>query len=286
MLVVIGDLVEDVVAWRGAGATGRLEVGTDNAARITRSRGGSGANVAAAAARRMPTRFIGRVGADALGEELTRALAAADVDVRAQREGVTGTIVVLVDGDGERTFVTDRGAAAELGPIDPAWLAGADALHLPLYGLVEPGSRAACLAAAALVREAGGFVSVDLSSTAAIRDIGATTLHELLRELRAAVVLANAAEAGAAALDAFPAAPDVALVIKRGAEPVQLRVGGRLASVPVPRIDAVRDTTGAGDAFAAGYLAARIAGHDHEACAAEGIALASRALRLPGAALG
>lgn len=292
MLIVIGDLVEDVVAWRAGTAAGAevsagtgLEAATDNAARITRSRGGSGANVAAAAARVVPTRFIGRVGADARGDWLVETLAEAGVEVRVQRGGTSGTVIVLVDADGERTFVTDRGAAADLEPIEADWLDGVECLHLPLYGLVDAGSRGACVAAAAEARRRGALVSVDLSSVAAIRAVGVTGLHALLAELHAEVVLANAAEAQCAALDAFTPAAGVAVVIKHGADPVELRLDGRRVELPVPPIADVRDTTGAGDAFAAGYLAARIAGRSHEECASAGVALASRALGLPGAAL-
>ena len=130
MLAVAGDLVEDVVVW----ATEPLRAATDTAARVFRARGGSGANVAALAAPLVPTRFIGRVGADAAGAGLADDLAAAGVDVRVQRAGRTGTVVLLVDAEGERTMFPDRGASAELADVDPAWLDGVAWLHLPAYG--------------------------------------------------------------------------------------------------------------------------------------------------------
>ena len=83
---------------------------TDNPAVIHRTRGGSAANVAAFARRgtAVPARFIGCVGADPAGDMLCAELAGRGVDVRVQRRGRTGTIVVLVDGDGERTMYPDR----------------------------------------------------------------------------------------------------------------------------------------------------------------------------------
>src|SRR5688572_24603757 len=113
-VTVIGDLLEDVVVW----VAGAPVEGTDNPATIRRSRGGSGANVAAAAAAAgAAARFVGRVGVDGAGDALVAQLAAAGVDVRVQRGGRTGCVVVLVDGAGERTMFPDRAAAAELGPI-------------------------------------------------------------------------------------------------------------------------------------------------------------------------
>jgi sugar/nucleoside kinase (ribokinase family) len=104
---VVGDLVEDVVVW----PDGPVRTGTDTPARVFHSRGGSAANVAVAAAPLVPTRWLGCVGPDPLGDRLLGELQAAGIDVRAQRRGRTGTIVVLVDPDGERTFLPDRGAA-------------------------------------------------------------------------------------------------------------------------------------------------------------------------------
>ena len=134
MLVAVGDLVEDVVVWpaglaagqAGGQAAGPARHGTDNPAVIHRTRGGSAANVAAfaraAAPAAVPARFIGCVGADPAGDVLCAELAGRGVDVRVQRRGRTGTIVVLVDGDGERTMYPDRAAAAELTEV-PAFLA-------------------------------------------------------------------------------------------------------------------------------------------------------------------
>src|SRR5580704_10603581 len=113
VLVAVGDLVEDIVVW----AAGPARHATDNAAVIRRTRGGSAANVAAFASALMPARFIGCVGADPVGEVLTSELTGRGVDVRVQRRGQTGTIVVLVDSAGERTMYPDRVAAADLNEV-------------------------------------------------------------------------------------------------------------------------------------------------------------------------
>lgn len=279
MLTVIGDLLADIVVL-GAWA---LERGTDNPVTITHTRGGSAANVAAAAAPATSVRFIGRVGSDAEGEALVHDLERSGAEVRVQRAGRTGSIVILVDESAERTMLTDRGAAAELGPIDPGWLEGTRWLHLPLYGFSDALSRAALLAASAWARERHVPLSLDVSSVATMRALGREALSDLLLRLSPAVVFANAEEA--VLLDAS----DVALpgrtvfVVKRGAEPVQLRQDRGLEEVPVDRVDGVLDSTGAGDAFAAGYIVAALRGDEPAACAASGCAFAREALLRPGA---
>ena len=277
MLVVIGDLVADLIVLGGAA----LVRGTDNPAEVRLTRGGSAANVAAAAAPRHPSRFIGRVGDDTLGHALVGELVAAAVDVKVQRGGRTGSIVVLVDTVGERTMITDRGAAAELGPIDPEWLAGADWVHLPLYGFASTRSRRAVTDAAARAAADGARVSLDLSSVATMRELGGAELRRIIAEVRPDVVFANEEEARAAS--ELHVAPEGVSVIKRGPEPVLVGVQGRTAAVPVDRVDDVLDSTGAGDAFAAGYIVAALSGADPHESARAGSVLAMSALRRPGA---
>ncbi|WP_243074731.1 carbohydrate kinase family protein [Microbacterium sp. SS28] len=278
-LTVIGDLIADVVV---LGAT-TLEIGTDNPAVITHVRGGSAANVAAAAARSTSVRFIGRIGTDAEGEALAHELAEAGVEVRVQRAGRTGSIVILVDDAAERTMLTDRGAAAELGEIDPAWLEGTSWLHVPLYGFAEPGSAAALRAAATRVRASGAPVSLDLSSVASMRAHGRDELRGILSALSPTVVFANADEARLLDELDVHVAGDVVLVVKRGGDPVLVRSDGAVTEVPVERVSDALDSTGAGDAFAAGYLSAALEGGTPAESAKAGAALAKEALRRPGA---
>ena len=95
-------------------------------------------------------------------------------------------------------MITDRGAAAELEPIDPSWLADAEWVHLPLYGFAAPASRAALLDAARTLAERGVPVSLDLSSVATMRELGADILAAVIADVRPAVVFANADEAALA----------------------------------------------------------------------------------------
>ncbi len=278
-LAVVGDLVEDVVVW----PTGPFARGSDTPARVFRARGGSAANVAVAAAPLVATRFLGCVGADALGRQLVAELAAAGVDVRVQRRGRTGTIVVLVDVDGERTFLPDRGAAAELHPVAEAELDDVAVLHVPAYGLHEgrtAGSVRALLDAAA---RRGVEVSLDASSWAVLRAIGVGAFRALVEQVRPVALFVNADEARELDLDRTPL-HGVTVVRKDGASPTTvLGADGSRLVVPVDPVEGVRDSTGAGDAFAAGWLSARMEGLEPRARVERGHALARLVLSSPGA---
>lgn len=283
MLCVVGDLVEDVIV-RPLVAFARRD--TDNPSVVDRRRGGSAANVAAAAAALgAEVRFVGRVGDDALGDVLVAELAAAGVDVVVQRAGRTGTIVIVVEPGGVRTMYPDRGAAAEMGPIGAAAATDVTWFHLPAYTWCTepPGHHADALLAAARAK-AAVRVSVDLSSVALLEDVGAAGVTERLRCVRPDVVLATMAEW--AVVDPMDIGGAV-VVIKDGPRPVEIRhADGHREQVLVEAVGEVVDPTGAGDVFAAGYVVAAMSGCAPVDAARAGIAAAARTLGRVGASLG
>lgn len=282
VLVVVGDLLEDVVVW----ATEPIRAATDSAAQVFRARGGSAANVAAHAAARTPTRFIGRVGDDGAGRTLEAALAASGVEVRVQRDGRTGAVVLIVAPDGERTMFPDRAAAAELHGVDPGWLDGITWLHVPSYGLEHEPMRGEVRRLVGLARERGARVSVDASSTGLLDGLGVERVLGWYAELRPDVLFANETEAQLLGVaGGGPVAASVArrLVVKHGPEPTEVFDDGVLvARVPVAPVEGVRDLTGAGDAFAAGYVAAAIGGADATAACFAGHEAAASVIASPG----
>jgi len=279
VLVTVGDLVEDIVVWSG----GPPRYATDNPAAVHRGRGGSAANVAAFASSLMRSRFIGCVGADPVADVLTAELAGHGVDVRVQRRGRTGTIVVLVDQHGERTMYPDRAAAAELTAVPPGWLESAAVLHAPSYCFAAEPAAGAVAGLIADARRAGVPVSLDASSTGLIEDYGLARYRRLVESVRPEVFFANAREARLLDVAGAPFAATTT-VVKDGPRPaVVTSPGGRPRAVPAPAAPRPRDSTGAGDAFAAGFLAAWAGGAAPQEAVAAGHQLARSVLFSPGA---
>lgn len=248
MVCALGDLLLDVVVRLDA----PIAADTDTYGRTRVAPGGQAANVASwVAALGGRSRFVGKRARDAAGRMLTGELRRLGVDVVGPEvaDG-TGTVVSLADPDGRRSMLTDRGVAPELaaGEIDPEWYAGSETLHLPSYSLVRAPVRDAALRSASLAREAGARVSVDLSGTSAIAELGLGPFRQLLDDLRPEVVFGNEDEVGLVGrIDAE------VVVEKRGARGCVVR-RGRDEHVYAADPTELVDTTGAGDAFAAGFL--------------------------------
>ncbi len=262
-VAVLGDLVLDVVL----AADRPIQSGTDVPGRVSLRHGGSAATVARWLARLgVRTTLICAVGRDPIGRSLIESLRAAGVTVWATRSPSTrtGRIGVLVTADGERSFVADRGAADTLGPEDvrPAWFDKVDLLHLPAYSLLGEPLGGAGRRAIELARAVGALVAVDVASIGPLLASGRRAALATLSDTRADLLFATEAEARALAGDGvserlLELAPIV--VLKRGAAGASILVGG---GGPAQRYDVATrpfvatDTTGAGDAFDAGFIAA------------------------------
>jgi sugar/nucleoside kinase (ribokinase family) len=284
VIATLGDLIGDIVVWASEG----FHPGTDTPARIVHTRGGSAANVAgAAAASGAPARFIGCVGDDDLGERLVHDLSAAGVEVRVQRAGRTGSLVAVVGRDGERSFFTDRGASVSLDRFDRTWLDGCRALHVPAYSL--DGEPIATTASAAIdAAHAGGLlVTIDCSSTSLIERMGVEAFRHLLERLAPTVVFANRDEARLIDIGSERPAPGtVTTVVRQGGELTWVvSADGTTDVVPVPPVPGVLDTTGAGDAFAAGFLVATLRGASPVDATRQGHRVAALVLTSPGATI-
>jgi len=237
---VLGDAHLDVVVQ----VSGPVAEETDTPAQTLVGVGGQAANVAAwIAGLGGRARLIAAQAADPaarlVGDELTRR----GVDLRGPvLDGRTGVVVSLSDAGRARSMLTDRGVGPALSrdDLDPSWLDGCGWLHLPAYSLVSWPVRGAALAAAERVPHR----SLDLSSTAAISDFGVAGFRALAATLRPDVVFGTEAETSLVG----PIA-GARQVVKLGPRGVRTEDGERPAWPAEPV-----DSTGAGDAFAAGYL--------------------------------
>jgi sugar/nucleoside kinase (ribokinase family) len=244
LVCTLGDLTLDLIVR----LAGPMAIGGDTDAEIRLGPGGQAANVAAWTAELgAAARFIGKTGADDAGELVRSKLSAYGVEIVGPIEGRNGSICSLVSLEGERSMAADRGAARELRAeeVDPAWLEGCDHLHVSGYALLVEPVRSAALRAGGLARTEGARISVDLASWSAIRDSAAAGFSEAVRALAPDVVFANEDEERVVGR-----LVDAVWILKRGARGCSFD-GDERAAHPVAE---VVDSTGAGDALAAGWI--------------------------------
>lgn len=256
-VVCVGDLMVDVLAKLPA----PLSIGSDTPAPIGIYGGGAAANVAAwLVADGAAATFVGRIGDDGLGLRAVEELSSAGVVpvVTIDVSQPTGTCIVLVDHHGERTMIPSTGANA--GSSDVAMLpAAADWLYISGYSLLADTARPFALEAMSVARGRGWSIAVDAASAAPLYAAGP---DRFLSWLGTDVLLfANTDEAQVLTgqEDALTAAPALAqrcgqAIVKRGSSGAVW--SDRTSSTTVPATPTTMvDSTGAGDAFAAGYLA-------------------------------
>ncbi|HET7571626.1 MAG TPA: carbohydrate kinase family protein [Gaiellaceae bacterium] len=271
-ITTLGDVMLDVIVRPDE----PLVPGADVRAATRAGAGGQAANVAAwAASLGAEARCVAKRGDDAAGELVARELAGRGVELTGPvAAGATGVVVSVV-ADGERAMASDRGVAPSLLPeeLERAWFE-CDVLHLSGYALLREPIDAAALLAARLAREAGARVSVDVAAWTEIRRYGPVRFRELLDELAPDVLFATEAEwelLGGAYLTAPTG------VLKRG--PRGMTVLTADATLDFAALEAeVVDSTGAGDALAAGFLL----GGSLEQAARRGLEAAARCVAAVG----
>jgi sugar/nucleoside kinase (ribokinase family) len=246
MICTLGDLLLDVVVR----LEGPIAEDTDTYGATRVGAGGQAANVAAwLAVLGGEARFVGKRARDPAGRLVAEELEGRGVELAGPVvESGTGTVVSIATPDGSRTMLSDRGVAPELATneVEQTWFEDCERLHLPAYSLVAPPIRGAAIEAA----EHASRISIDLSSTAALKLAGVDRFRAMLLELGPDVVFANEAEAELVGpLDVET------VVIKRGARGCVVRTGSEEHEYPALPAEVV-DTTGAGDALAAGFLLA------------------------------
>jgi sugar/nucleoside kinase (ribokinase family) len=247
LVVTLGDLLLDVIVRLRE----PLATGADADAETLTSPGGQAANVGAwVVALGGEARCVARRGDDPTGTALAADLVARGVELVGPATGTNGVVVSIVGPDGERTMASDRGAAVllEAADLDPAWFA-CDCLHISGYALLASPIDSAARRAAELARADGALVSVDLSAWTRIRAHGAERFRSQLEVLAPDTVFGNEAEWE----EIGPVG--TTRVVKRGASGFDVVRGEATERCHAPDVSVV-DTTGAGDALAAGFLVA------------------------------
>jgi sugar/nucleoside kinase (ribokinase family) len=292
-VLAIGDAIVDVIATADDAflAEERLPKGSmrliDAAeakrlyARMGQARetsGGSAANtMAGIAAMGGRAGFVGQVSKDQLGEIFAHDIRALGVEFSTppkDSDVPTGRCLILVTPDGQRTMNTFPGASHFLGrdALDERQIKDSAILYLEAYLWVPDGPRAAMGHAIELAHQAGRKVAFTLSDIACIAKRRDSFL-DLIGRGAIDMLFANEAEitalAGEPDFDSAVAAfhDDIPLIVvtcsERGAVAIER---GRRISVPAAHVEKVVDTTGAGDLFAAGFLAGQARGRSIEEC--------------------
>ncbi len=262
-VVVIGDAMLDVIVR----PLGPVAPTSDTPSRIRISRGGSAANIAVALARSCAVTYVGVVGDDETGAMFARDLEHAGVVARLHVvPGSTGVVVAMVDSDGQRAMMSDRGVNPELSMdhVHEVLSGRFDHLHVSGYTVLDAATRHVASAALRLARDRGASTSVDACSVAPLERMGA---DEFLGAIgRVTMLFSNEEEALALSREGDVESASQRLsslvdevVITRGPLGALVRRGSEYWLAHSRNVE-VLDTTGAGDAATGAYVAARLGG--------------------------
>ena len=257
--------------------------------------GGSAGNTAAGlAALGIRTAFVGQVANDQLGEIFQHDIEAQGIDflVSARSDvGATARSLILVTPDAQRTMNTFLGAAQmlERSSMDLEAVADSGIVYLEGYLWDPAAPRAAMAAAIEAAHTAGRKVAFTLSDTFCV-DRHREGFWQLLRNDKIDILFANEAEAASMAMVndveeaiAYLAKSVPTLVVTRSEAGATAISGGERADVPAEPIGRLIDTTGAGDLFAAGFLAGQARGLGLEASLRLGAIAAAEVIQHYGA---
>lgn len=257
--------------------------------------GGSAANtIVGAAALGARTAFIGKVKTDDVGLAFTHDIRANGVHfetVAATDGPSTARCLILVTPDGERTMNTYLGACQNLTPadVDEKLVAASKVTYLEGYLWDPPAAKEAFVKAAAVAHGASRAVALTLSDAFCV-DRYREEFLGLIRGKTIDIVFANEHELKSlyqtSDFDTAVAAlrqENILGVVTRSAEGSMVVTRDETLAVPAFPIDTLVDTTGAGDLFAAGFLAGLSRDADYHACARLGALAAAEVIQHYGA---
>ena len=236
--------------------------GLESRAKISTQGGGAAANVASwLSFNKTPSYLVVRIGDDSAGQTLIAELETYGVEhsSRVIPNMNTGVVIVIVGREGERTMFPDSGANSGLGLSDLPDLSQFSAVYLSAYSLINTQSRTGVLEMIGAIKAAGLRIILDPATVGVLIEVGVSAASEWLDFIDTIILneeeshfltgKENPVEAAAKLLERVNT-----VVIKRGSNGALGQVrGGQLIQVEAKRTTVV-NTTGAGDAFAAGFI--------------------------------
>ena len=236
--------------------------GLESRAKISTQGGGAAANVASwLSFNKTPSYLVVRIGDDSAGQTLITELDSYGVEhsSRVIPNMNTGVVIVIVGREGERTMFPDSGANSGLGLSDLPDLSQFSAVYLSAYSLINTQSRTGVLEMIGAIKAAGLRIILDPATVGVLIEVGVSAASEWLDFIDTIILneeeshfltgKENPVEAAAKLLEHVNT-----VVIKRGSNGALGQVrSGQLIQVEAKRTTVV-NTTGAGDAFAAGFI--------------------------------
>ena len=289
-VLCIGDVMLDVVT-KIAVVPSQINYGSDTPAQISTHGGGAAGNVASWLTRTdARATIVGHVGNDAAGSALVSEFDA--LGVRHHNlvvdNGHSGVVVVLVDPTGERTMFPDNGANSGLHIGDLPDLDEYNAVYISGYSPLDPLSRVGIKEMIVKIKAAGLHIFFDPASVGGMKEVDTEEVKSWLSSMD--VLLLNEEEAiyltGESDLEK---SLDILL---QSCETVVIKLGSKGAigkcrgdqSISIPAVPTtVVDTTGAGDSFAAGFIAQFATKKDLHRALVAGAEVASHCVAIVGA---
>ena len=268
-----------------------LHLGNDTRTIISTHGGGAGGNVASwLAVLGNDVTMVGRIGNDAAGSAITAEFDALGISYgEIVKEGLhTGVVVCLVDPSGERTMLADNGANAGLAISDLPALDGVDAIYLTGYAPLAPLSREGVLEMVRTINSHGIPIIFDPATVGGMQGVPVeeilswcALMDAVIMNEEEAIYLSGLSDLESA-LSFFVELTPRAIIKRGSAGAIGLERGGQVISVAA-KTSTVVDTTGAGDAFAAGFIDAFVDRRDFSYAMERASAVAGHCVAIVGA---